>query len=133
MRGYRGDDDSSTNGGTGEGSGVSRLFGLVAAFAIGLPVAIIAGQFTSDGVAEIAGIMAASFALCVRAFWDYRAKRWFAPLVTLWAVMNFVALSIITSMNLQTNRDFVLLVWLEFFAFAGLLWAATRLWGDLPD
>jgi hypothetical protein len=129
MPGYRQDDDWSTN----DGQGSSRLFGILIAFPVGLAVALIAGQFASDGAAELAGVMAGSLVACLQAFWGYRGKRWFVPLVSIWVALNLAILAFVVPMKIQASRGIVQLAWLEFFAFFGLLWAATRVWGDSPD
>ena len=115
------------------GSRPSRWWALIA-LGIGFPVAFGVGQFLSSGTAEIAGIMASTLVFCVRAFWDFHVKRWYFAVIAGWAAANLLILIfLVVPMRLSDSRALINLVWVEFFAFAGLLWLATRVWGGLPD
>jgi hypothetical protein len=106
----------------------------VISLATGFAVAFAVGQFESEGGAEIAGVMAATTILCIRAFWDFRVKRWFLPLVAGWALLHAIALIfLILPMQLERSKEYLQLVWVEFFAFVGLIFLASRVWGGLPD
>ena len=112
---------------------LSRWWALIAVGA-GLAVAILFGRFSSDGSAEMAGIVVASFILCVRAFWNFRVQRWFVPLISSWAVVHILGLFLfIIPLRLTASKGLIMFVWLEFFGFAGLLWLANRLWGEPSD
>lgn len=77
--------------------------------------------------------MASSLTLCVRVFWEYRVKKWFAPLTCIWTMVNLAALFLwIIPMQPEKSKLLLQLVWPEFLVFAGLMWVATLLWGDLP-
>ena len=102
--------------------------------AVGFAVAIAVGQVTSDGAAEIAGIMVASFVLCVRAFWDFSVKRWFLPMVCAWACIHAcIFVFLVLPLQLHSSKGFISLIWLEFFAFVGVIWLASKLWGGPPE
>ena len=101
---------------------------------IGGPVVFLVSRFASGGAAEIAGIMAGSAVLNLRAFWNYRVKAWFLPLAGAWALANLALLIFVSiPMHVHESRSLMNLIWVEFFSFGGLLWLATRIWGDLPD
>jgi hypothetical protein len=109
---------------------LSGWWGLISV-GVGLAVAILFGRFSSDGSAEISGILAGSFTLCVRAFWNFRLQRWFIPLLALWIFAHIsVFFVFIVPLELVASKSLIMIVWLEFFGFAGLLWIANRLWGD---
>lgn len=102
--------------------------------AAGFAVALAVGQFTTDGTAEIAGIMAGTSLMNARAFWDFKVKPWYLPLVAAWACVHaLVLLLFVAPMHWHTSKSFLWLVWVEFFLFVGLVFVASRLWGGLPD
>jgi hypothetical protein len=100
---------------------------------IGLAIAILFGRFSSVGSAEIAGIMAASTILNVRAFWDFHDERWFFPLVAGWITIHLIGLFIfIIPLNLAGSKVFMILIPGEFVAFIATLLLVSRIWGK-PD
>jgi hypothetical protein len=112
---------------------LSGWWALIAVIA-GLAVAILFGRFSTDGSAEMAGIVAGSFILCLRAFWSFRVQRWFVPLISSWAAVHILGLFLfIIPLKLTASKGLIMFVWLEFFGFAGLLWLASRLWGEPSD
>jgi hypothetical protein len=110
--------------------GERRLSGWWAliAVAVGLVVAILAGQVVSDGEAEIAGVMAATLTLGVRAFWAYRVKVWFAPLVAGWIAVHLSALVLLMPMKIVASKLLLQLAWLEYLGFVGLVWLTNKMW-----
>ena len=102
--------------------------------ATGLTAAILVGRFYNEGPAEIAGIMVTSAVAGTRVFWEWRVKAWFAPLLIGWALSHLSLLFfVVVPMNVHESRSLINLVWVEFFAFAGLVWLASRLWGGIPE
>jgi len=98
--------------------------------AVGVVAAVLVGQFSTEGAAEIAGVMAASFTLCTRAFWNLRERAWFTPLVVGWALIHLAALILfIIPMEIGRSKLLLQLIWPEFFAFAGLVWLGDKLGG----
>ena len=98
--------------------------------AAGLVVVILLGQILAGGSAEIAGVMVASVILCVRASWSYRPNKWFVPVVAGWTVVQLVAfVLIVVPIGPAPSKLFIQLAWVEFFAFAGLIWLAGRISG----
>jgi phosphate/sulfate permease len=102
--------------------------------AVGCGVAFAVGQIASDGGAEIAGIMVAMTTLCTRAFWDFHVRRWFLPLVAGWVCVHaLILIFLILPMQLHRSKSYFVLVWAEFFVFAGAIFLACRFWGGVPD
>jgi len=111
-----------------------NLWWVLLCFGVGIPAVVLLSRFASGGAAEIGGIMAASVVMNLRAFWNYHLKSWFLPLAALWAFANFALLFwVLIPMRVHESRAFINLIWVEFFSFAGLLWLATRAWGDLAE
>jgi hypothetical protein len=135
VSGYRGDDDwSNATVERAPRKHLLNLWWVSLSLGVGIPVAFLVSRFASGGAAEIAGIMAGSVVLNLRAFWKYREKSWFLPLAAGWAFANLtLLLFVLIPMHVQESRGLVNVIWLEFFSFAGLLWLATRIWGDFPD
>lgn len=134
MQGYRPRDDWSRADAKDKPphKRISGWWALIA-LALGLPATIVVGRYYPGGTAEIAGIMVASLTVCVRAFWDFRVKRWFIPLVIAWTTVHVaIMFFFVIPMKLPDSKALIQLVWVEFFAFAGILWLASRLWGGLP-
>jgi len=99
----------------------------------GLGTAIAIGQNFAVGTAEIGGVMVATSIMCGRFFWDYHIKKWFIPLNLLFLSLNAaIFLWFIRPWNPDGSKGFIQLIWVDFFFYFGLLWLATRLWGDLP-
>jgi xanthine/uracil permease len=122
--------------GVEEGTREKRLSGWWAllAVAVGLPVAILVGQFATEGTAEIAGVMAATLTFCLRAFWDFRAKSWFAPLITGWIILHLAALLfLVVPMKIAGSKLLLQLVWPEYLAFVALVWLMNRTWKRRPN
>jgi hypothetical protein len=113
----------------------ARPLGCLLGIAVGIAVAIQLGHVASDGAAEIGAIMAGMLILCVGAFWAYRGKRWFWALNAAWILVHLLILAEIITLKLDMSGAlFKFGCLLEFFAYGGLMWLATRIWGDLdPD
>lgn len=101
-----------------------------AAVSAGFIVAVLVGQITGAGTAEIAGIMAASLILCARAFWKFRVEPWYLPLIVMWTFAHLAGLIfVVVPMHPHDSRLLINLVWPEFIGFAGLAWLSNHLWG----
>jgi hypothetical protein len=101
---------------------------------VGFAVAVAVGQFTTDGTAEIAGIMAGTSLMNARAFWGFKVKPWYLPLVAAWVSIHALVLVLfVVPIHLHMSKGYFLLVWAEFVLFVGLVFVASRLLGGLPD
>jgi hypothetical protein len=135
VSGYRGSDDWPKQGvERTQRNPLLSVWWLLLSFGVGIPVVYLVSRFASGGSAEIAGIMAGSVVFNLRAFWNYRVKSWFLPLAAAWALANLsLLIFILMPMHVRESRSLINVIWVEFFSFAGLLWLASRAWGDLPD
>lgn len=112
---------------------LSRWWAFIAV-GVGVTVAILVGQFTVPGTAEIAGIMIASLVLCIRAYWNFRGKRWYFPLVIVRSLFHMAAIILVISpMHPHDSKLLINLVWPEFFAFAGCVWLCERFLAKSAD
>ena len=58
---------------------------------------------------------------------------WFLPVVIGWTGLNAIVLGMILPLELSASKGFIMLVLAEFFAFFGVIFLASRLWGEPPD
>ncbi|MFT4955452.1 MAG: hypothetical protein ACI8U3_001845 [Brevundimonas sp.] len=101
----------------------------IIAFAVGVPVAVLVGQLATEGTALIAGVMAAALIFCLAAFWDFRAKPWFSPLVALWIIAHLtVLIFFVFPMKLEGSKLLLALIFPEYLTFAALVWLTSKKW-----
>lgn len=125
--------DRGLNQPTSKSRGLNGIWACIA-FLAGVGTAILIGKWTGEGCGEISGVMCASTVASVRAFWEYKVKGWYYPLVVGWSLIHIFALLIcIFYIRPAEARIYISLIWVEYFCFAGLVVFFARFLGDIPE